>query len=369
MKNNRRNFLRKAALGAAGLGLASSLPQILQAAALQSGHPQNTANSQTGNPQNPAAAPQTNHPDKPNAAATPEIKPLFFKLAVSQFSFASQFWTQQLKPLDFPAKSKELGIPGLDYCSMFFADKAKDQAFLTQLKQRSADAGCYNLRIMVDGEGVLGDLNPTIRTKAIENHYKWMDAAATLGCPMIRVNVEGEGKPEDVAIAAVDSLGRLIEYGRKQNVDVIVENHIGISCNAAWLAGVMKQVNSPHCGTLADFGNFCVNRTKPETMDIAGYMKTKCLEEYPRYKGITELMPYAKGVHAKTHLFNPDGTDQETDFNRMFKIIKESGFTGWVSIEYEGGLFKMYTKDSKYLDDYAGTTATKSLVEAAASKA
>jgi sugar phosphate isomerase/epimerase len=324
MKQNRRNFLRQAALGAAGLSLSSSLPKLLQ------------------------AAPQNNN--------------LFFKLAVSQFSFASQFWTQQLKPLDFPAKAKELGIPGLDYCSMFFADKAKDQTFLNELKKRSADAGCYNLRIMVDGEGVLGDLDNTVRTKAIENHYKWIDAASTLGCPMIRVNVEGEGKPEDVATAAVDSLGRLIDYGRKQNVDVIVENHVGISCNAAWLAGVMKQVNNPHCGTLADFGNFCVNRTKPETMDIAGYMKTKCLEEYDRYKGITELMPFAKGVHAKTHLFNPDGTDTETDFTRMFKIIKDSGFSGWVSIEYEGGLFKMYSKDSKYLDDYAGTTATKNLI-------
>jgi sugar phosphate isomerase/epimerase len=346
MKANRRDFLKKTALGAAGLGLAASLPKLLRAAASKTDP-------------NKAAATNT------TAANKAANKDIFFQLAVSQFSFASQFWTQQLKPLDFPAKSKELGITGLDYCSMFFADKAKDQQFLAQLKQRSADAGCYNLRIMVDGEGVLGDLNAATRTKAIENHYKWIDAAATLGCPMIRVNVEGEGKPEDVATAAVDSLGRLIDYGRKQNIDVIVENHVGISCNAAWLAGVMKQLNSPHCGTLADFGNFCINRTKPETMDIAGYMKTKCLEEYDRYKGITELMPFAKGVHAKTHLFNADGTDQETDFNRMFKIIKDSGFKGWVSIEYEGGLLKMYTKDSKYLDDYAGTTATKNLIEMA----
>ena len=214
---------------------------------------------------------------------------------------------------------------------------------------------------MIDGEGVLGDLNDAVRLKAVENHYKWMDAAATLGCPMIRVNVEGDGDHEAVAKAAVDSLGRLIEYGRKQNIDVIVENHVGISCNGAWLAGVMKQVNSPHCGTLADFGNFCINRTKPETQDIAGYMKTKCLEEYDRYKGIEELMPYAKGIHVKSHVFDANGDDTETDFYRMFKIIKKSGFTGWASIEYEGGLFKMYTKDSKYLDDYAGVTATKKL--------
>jgi sugar phosphate isomerase/epimerase len=326
MNTNRRDFIKKAALGAAGLGLVAALPEYLYAG--------------------------TN-------------KDMFFKLAISQFSFASQFWTKQLDPLDFAAKSKELGITGLDYCSMFFADKAKDQQFLGELKKRAADNGSYNLRIMIDGEGVLGDLNDTTRLKAVENHCKWMDAAATLGCPMIRVNVEGEGAPTDVAKAAVDSLGRLIEYGRKQNIDVIVENHVGISCNAGWLAGVMKQVDSKHCGTLADFGNFCINRTKPETNDIAGYMKTKCLDEYDRYKGIEELMPYAKGVHAKSHVFDANGDDTETDFYRMFKLIKNSGFNGWVSIEYEGGLFKMYTKDSKYLDDYAGVTATKKLVEKA----
>jgi sugar phosphate isomerase/epimerase len=294
---------------------------------------------------------------------------LFFQIALSQFSFAGEIWTKKMDNLDFAAKAKELGIRGLDYCSMFFADKAKDAAYLGEMKKRAADAGSYNLRIMVDSEGVLGDLNETARLKAVENHYKWMDAAATLGCPMIRVNLEGEGDPKDVAKAAIDSMGRLIEYGRKQNIDVIVENHIGISCNGAWLAGVMKELNNPHAGTLADFGNFCVNRTKPETNDIAGWMKTKCLEEYDRYKGIEEIMPYAKGVHAKTHLFDDKGNDLETDFYKMFQIIKKSGFTGWVSIEYEGGLMKMYSKDDRYLDDFAGVAATKVLVEKAGSEA
>ena len=283
MHMNRRNFIRSTSAAAAGVGLASSLPAFLYGK---------------------------------------NRKELFFQIAISQFSFASEFWTKTLDPLDFAAKSKELGIRGLDYCSMFFADKAKDRTYLYELKKRASDAGSYNLRIMIDGEGVLGDLNERARLKAVENHYKWMDAAAVLGCPMIRVNVEGEGNPSDVAKAAVDSLGRLIEYGKKQQTDVIVENHVGISCNGAWLAGVMKELNNPHGGTLADFGNFCINRTKPETNDIAGYMKTKCLEEYDRYLGITEIMPYAKGVHAKTHLFDGAGNDLETDFYRMFKIIK-----------------------------------------------
>jgi sugar phosphate isomerase/epimerase len=326
MNHNRRNFLAMTSVGIAGAGLAAMLPDIVQAAYARKAQP--------------------------------------YKLALSQFSLASQFWTKQLSPLDFPAKSmKSFQIEGLDYCSMFFADKAKDDQFLNELKKRALDNGCYNLRIMVDGEGVLGDLKTDIRKKAIENHYKWIDAAAVLGCPMIRVNVEGEGDPVEVAKASEDSLHMLLDYGSKSKIDVIVENHVGISCNGAWLAGVIKNVDNKHCGTLADFGNFCVNRTKPATNDIAGWMGTKCMEEYDRYKGIEELMPYAKGIHAKTHVFNNEGNDVETDFSKMFSIIHKSGYNGWVSIEYEGGLMKMYSKDTKYLDDDAGVLETKKLIE------
>lgn len=323
MKKTRRAFLSAAARGMAGVGLAAAVPAYLRAGQKASG----------------------------------------YKLALSQFSLASEFWTKQLDPLDFAAKTKSYGITGLDYCSMFFATKAKDAAFLGELKKRAADNGCYNLRIMIDSEGVLGSLNAEERAKAVENHYKWIDAAANLGCPMIRVNVEGEGDPNEVAKAAAESLTTLIDYGQQGNIDVIVENHVGISCNGAWLAAMMKKMNNPHAGVLADFGNFCVNRTKPVTNDIAGWMGTKCLEEYDRYKGIEELMPYAKGVHAKTHVFGDKGNDTETDFKKMFGIIKKSGYSEWISVEYEGGLMKMYTKEAKYLDDSAGIMATKELIE------
>src|SRR6516162_4717817 len=169
MKSSRRTFIKTSAMGIAATGIASAIPSIL--------------------------------------IANNGKKEMPFKLALSQFSLASQFWTKQLDPLDFPQKTiKTFGISGLDYCSMFFATRAKDTAFLNDLKKRALDNGCYNLRIMIDGEGVLGDLNKDVRTKAVENHYKWIDAAATLGCPMIRVNVEGEGDPNEVSKAAIESL-------------------------------------------------------------------------------------------------------------------------------------------------------------------
>jgi sugar phosphate isomerase/epimerase len=350
MTINRRAFLTTAAMGLAGAGIAASLPPFLS-------------------PDRKDRAPEREGPTDPKGqmpeheGGSLREKDLFFKLSLSQFSLASQFWAKQLSPLDFPAKAqRDFGIRGLDYCSMFFADKAKDMSFLNELKKRSTDSDCYNLRIMVDGEGVLGDLDAAVRGKAVENHYKWIDAAAILGCPMIRVNAEGDGDPDEVAKAAEESLNRLLEYGSKSRIDVIVENHVGRSCDGAWLAGVMQKVNNRHCGTLADFGNFCINRTKPEAQTIGAYMKTKCLEEYDRYKGIKELMPYAKGVHAKSHLFDAAGNDTETDYYQMFRIIKASGYTDWVSIEYEGGLLKMYSQDEKYLDNDAGVLATKQLV-------
>jgi len=192
-----------------------------------------------------------------------------------------------------------------------------------------------------------------------------VDAAKLLDCNSIRVNLgsmEQTGTSEEVAAAAVEGYSKLLEYGIKNELDIIVENHVGYSCNGMWLAGIMKQVNNKRAGVLPDFGNFCVKRTKPATLDLAGYMNTKCLEEYDKYKGIEELMPYAKGVSAKSHKFDAQGNETEIDFSRMFAIIKKSNFKGIVGIEYEGGLMQSMNLPG-YLSNEEGIRATKKLIE------
>lgn len=178
--------------------------------------------------------------------------------------------------------------------------------------------------------------------QAIENHHKWVDAAKYLGCLTIRVNAAGEGKPEDVQKAAIDSLGQLGEYASKQNINVIVENHGGYSSNGEWLTGVMKGVNRSNVGVLPDFNNFCIKRE-------AG----KCIEEYDRHKGVAEMMPYAKGASAKTIDFDENGNCDETDYYKMMKMIKDSGFHGYIGIEYEG----------EKLTEEEGVRKTKALLE------
>lgn len=325
MQLDRRKFIRRALVGAAGASLATSLPMTLYAGEVAEKYP----------------------------------------LSLAQFSFASEFFSGKVDTLDFPSRArKEFGISIVEYVSMFFKDKATDTVWLKELKKRSEGAGVKNNLIMIDDENI-ADLDKDKRNHAVESHYKWVDAAKLLGCASIRVNlgsIEQEGNPDDIAKAAVEGYSKLLEYGENNQLDIIVENHVGPSCNGKWLAGIMKEVNHKRAGVLPDFGNFCVKRTKPKTMDIAGYMATVCLEEYDKYQGVEELMPYAKGVSAKAHKFDAAGNETEIDFKRMFEIIRKSGFKGIVGIEYEGGLMQMAGQPG-YLDNASGVLATKKLME------
>lgn len=255
---------------------------------------------------------------------------MFFKISLAQWSLHKAFFAKELEHLDFAAKAKELGIDGIEYVNQFFKDKAEDQSFLSEMNQRAKDQDVKQLLIMVDREGNLGDTNDEKRTEAVENHYKWVHAAKTLGCHSIRVNAAGKGSAEEVGSAAVDGLGRLAEYAAQEGLNVIVENHGGYSSDGKWLSGVMAQINLPNCGTLPDFGNFCVERNKEDP-----YGKP-CVNEYDRYQGMEDLMPYAKAVSAKSNDFNVEGNEIHTDFLKIMKIVKNHGYSGYVGIEYEG---------------------------------
>jgi sugar phosphate isomerase/epimerase len=173
-----------------------------------------------------------------------------------------------------------------------------------------------------------------------------------------------EASEPEVAKAAVDGYGKLLEYANKVGINVIVENHFGYSSNPEWLVGIMKQVGAKNKGFLPDFGNFCMERTKAESMDFKALLATKCVKEYDKYKGVEMMMPYAKGISAKTHKFDASGNDPETDFNKIFGIIKASGWTGgYVGIEYEGGLLRDFGGDTSYLSNDDGIKATKLLLE------
>jgi L-ribulose-5-phosphate 3-epimerase len=264
----------------------------------------------------------------------------WFKISLAEWSLHKSLFGKKMDNLDFAKIAKEeFGIDGIEYVNQFFKDKAKDEKYLADLKKRAEDHGVTSLLIMCDGEGNLGDPDEKKRKEAVENHFKWLDAAKFLGCHSIRVNAASSGTYDEQVKLAADGLSRLSEQGAKLGLNVIVENHGGLSSNGAWLAKVMKLVGKDNCGTLPDFGNFRVSDK----------------EEYDRYKGVTELMPFAKAVSAKSHDFDGDGNETHTDYLKMMKIVKDAGYRGYVGIEYEGGS----------IDEYAGIRATKKLLEKA----
>lgn len=275
--------------------------------------------------------------------AEPAAKKLWFDISLAEWSLHKALFAKKLTNLDFPELAKkEFGISIVEYVNQFFKDKAEDKTYLAELLKRAKDNGVTNNLIMIDGEGGLGELDAAVRNKAVENHYKWVEAAKYLGCKTIRVNAFGKGSDEEIAKAAVEGLSKLGEFASKTGINVIVENHGGSSSNGKWLSGVMKQVNMKNVGTLPDFGNFCIKRSS-----------TGCEESYDRYLGTQELMPFAKGVSAKTYDFDEKGNCIETDYVKILKVVKASGFKGIAGIEYEG---------SK-LSEYDGIKATKALLE------
>lgn len=266
---------------------------------------------------------------------------MFFDISLAEWSLHRTLQAGKLTNMEFPAKAKtDFGITAVEYVDQFFKDKAKDQTYLSELKKRTADLGVRNVLIMVDTAGPLADLDDTKRKQAVESHYPWIDAATFLGCHAIRVNLRGKGSADEIAISSIDGLGRLAEYGRKAEIGVIVENHGGYSSDGKWLSRVMKEVNNPYAGTLPDFDNF-----KLTDSDV-----------YDRYLGVQEMMPFAKGVSAKSRDFDEQGNEVTINYERLLQIVKKektSAFKGYIGIEYSGNR----------LSEDEGIRATKRLLD------
>jgi len=285
---NRRTFLQKSLATGASLAAAGSLSRIAK-----------------------ADGPARRQPSR------------LFKISLAEWSFHRALGAGTMNHLDFPRVAQlDYGIHGIELVNQFFKDKAKDRKYLGQFKRRADDLNVRCLLIMIDGEGALGDPDAKARKKAVENHYKWVEAAQFLGCHSIRVNAEtnNAGTREEQAQRATEGLRCLGEFGEKHGLNVIVENHGHLSSDGQWLSGVMRAVGLRNVGTLPDFGNFQIDE------------KTV----YDRYAGIQEMMPYAKAVSAKSNEFDDLGNEAHMDYRRIMRIVLDAGYRGWVGIEYEG---------------------------------
>ncbi|HEB51958.1 MAG TPA: sugar phosphate isomerase/epimerase, partial [bacterium] len=245
-----------------------------------------------------------------------------FDISLAEWSLHRTLRKGELSNLDFPQRAAAYGIHAVEYVNRFFQDKADDAGYLTELKKRCDGEGVESLLIMCDGEGALGAHSDALRRQAVDNHKKWVRAAKALGCHSIRVNAQSAGSFEEQQRLAADGLRKLCEYADDYGVHILVENHGGLSSHGKWLRGTLKLVDHRRIGALPDFGNFRISRS----------------QEYDRYLGVDELMPFAKGVSAKSHDFDERGNEVHTDYRRMLEIVViKHGYRGHIGVEYEGG--------------------------------
>lgn len=288
------------------------------------------------------------------SSCQPSVTPTGLKLSLAQWSLHRTLQAGKLDHLDFPATAKgKFGVSAVEYVNTFFGGKimpfkeaGKNAKYLNELLKRSRDEGVDNHLIMVDDEGSLALPDDAQRLPAVENHKKWVEAARLLGCKTIRVNLHGEGSSADKKVASIDSLSRLGEFAKTMNINVVVENHGSDSSNGAWIASVMQAVGMANVGTLPDFGNFCISHPWGQTQD-------PCEDMYDRYQGVQEMLPFAKGVSAKTYDFDSKGEQPKMDYKRLLDIVKQSGFEGYIGIEFEG----------KNQPEADGIRKTKALIE------
>ena len=272
-----------------------------------------------------------------------------YGISLAQWSLNKMIKTEKtLNPINFAQKAKELGFNAIEYVSTLYRrelEKMNISELTKKLISNSKDYNIKNLLIMVDQEGDLSSSNSNEILQSIDKHKKWIEMANELGCHSVRVNLNGEDDIEKWKDNSIIGLTKLCEFA--DNINIIVENHGGNSSNGKALAEVIRNVNLNNCGTLPDFGNFCIKRSKKSSSP------KECDIEYDKYQGMRDLMPYAKAVSAKSYDFNEFGEETTIDFKKMMVIIRESKYEGFLGVEYEG----------KKLAEQKGIELTKKLIE------
>jgi L-ribulose-5-phosphate 3-epimerase len=260
---------------------------------------------------------------RPRAAQSAPL----YKISLAQWSINGPLRKGTMQHLDFAKIARSVGIDAIEYVNQFFMDKATDTAYLREMNTRAAGEGVTQVLIMCDNEGRLGDPDPALRTTAVENHYKWVEAARTLGCHAIRVNAYSEGTPDEQSRLVADGMNRLCRFADGHDIDVVIENHGGLSSNAAWLMRTIRMADHPRAGTLPDFGNFRISRVDRNNPDAP-------IESYDSYQGVREMMPLAKGVSVKPTVWDAHGKSGPIDLDRMMRIVVEAGYRGYCGIEH-----------------------------------
>lgn len=234
-------------------------------------------------------------------------------ISLAQWALVDEVRAGKWKTTEFAKIAREdFGINGIEYVNTLM--EVPTEGYLKKLKKNAEDHGVTSVLIMVDDEGDGCDHTKEGRRQFDINHRKWIDAAQYLGCHAIRTNCRGSQVAQKVSREeslkwAAESYNMLLEYAIPAKMQVVIENHGGLSNDADWMVALMKEVDNLYFGTYPDWR-----------------APTK---EFDNYEYLHKCLPYAKGMSYRNQ-------PTEELSAKMIKLSRGAGYRGWYGIESSG---------------------------------
>ncbi|HUF61242.1 MAG TPA: sugar phosphate isomerase/epimerase family protein [Verrucomicrobiales bacterium] len=237
-----------------------------------------------------------------------------FRLSLAAYSFRDSFRDpDKLDMFRFVDYCAEQGIPGAELTSYYFPEDA-DEAYFLKLRRYA-----YLRGIGISGTAVGNNFalpEGEERDREIAGVKGWIDRAAVLGAPHIRVfagRAQGAGEAEARNLC-VNALEECCDYAGKKGIFLGLENHGGIVAEADGLLEIVQAVRSPWFGVSLDTGNF--HTTDP-------------------YGDLARCAPYAVNVQVKVEMRARGGEREAADMDRIAGILRAAAYQGYVALEYE----------------------------------
>ena len=214
---------------------------------------------------------------------------------------------------DFVDLCAEYGIPGTEPTSYYVPEPMPD-GYLQRLRRRALLAG-----LTVSGTAIGNTFTHppgAERDREIAYTKRWIDRAADMGAPTIRIfagNLQKGTSETQARQWTIDAIRECCDYAGRKGIILALENHGGIVTTADQLLAIVREIDSEWFGVNWDSGNF---------------------RSADAYAELAAIAPYAVTAQIKTKIGSPDGS-KPADLARVVKILSDANYRGWVALEYE----------------------------------
>lgn len=248
--------------------------------------------------------------------------------------------------------SRSIGSSAIEICQIQLED---DSERIARLRAHLDELGIRVLNMPIDA-GNLASSTGAHLEEDIADIEHWLDIAKILGAQYARVNagLALDDPGEENRDSLVSSLRRLGDSAAARGIKLLVENHGGLSSDPDYLIALQEEVGVEKLGILLDLGNFPPVQGVSQARMSGQPVDDLAVDAEPVYGYIERLAPHAELVHAKAYDTRSDGSPL-LDIDRALKIVADAGYSGHVSVEWEGSLG----------DPWNGTKATADSVRSA----